>query len=141
VYTYTPFQLIIGLFRTRPRVPRLLCSPVSVLPAPPNTPRGPERTRVATMIRLPPRHTSHYQDSAGTAPSGTPPSAQARPLPQARGTQSHRTFWPLQDIAITNIVWYMTYKRGVGGGVVFWAIGVRQYCKSAGNAGGGGGIT
>ena len=24
--------------------------------------------------------------------------------------------WPLQDIAITNIVWWMAYKRGVAGG-------------------------
>jgi len=32
------------------------------------------------------------------------------------------TTWPLHDIAITNIVWCMTYIRGLGGGVVYYAI-------------------
>jgi len=36
-----------------------------------------------------PRDTSPFQDSAGTAPSGTPPPAQPPPPPQTRGTQSH----------------------------------------------------
>jgi len=43
-----------------------------------------------TMISIPPRDTSSHQDSAGTAPSGTPPPAQPPPPPpQTRGTQSH----------------------------------------------------
>ena len=33
--------------------------------------------------------------------------------------------WPLQDIAIANIVWCMAYKRGVGGGGVYCAMGVQ----------------
>jgi len=44
--------------------------------------------------------------------------------------------WPLHDIAITNVVWRMAYKRGVGGGVVYCAIDVQKYCNSAGYAGG-----
>ena len=38
------------------------------------------------MIRIPPRDTSPHQDSAGTAPSGTPPPAQPPPPPQTRKT-------------------------------------------------------
>jgi len=44
--------------------------------------------------------------------------------------------WPLQDIAITNIVWYMAYKRKFGGGVVYCAIVLQRYCNSVSNAGG-----
>ena len=36
------------------------------------------------------RHLPH-QDSAGTAPIGTPPPAQLPPPPQTRRTQSHST--------------------------------------------------
>jgi len=31
-----------------------------------------------------------------------------------KGAQRHLS-WPLHDIAMTNIVWCMTYKGGVGG--------------------------
>ena len=47
-----------------------------------------------------------------------------------------RITWPSHDIAITNIVWCMAYKRGVGGGVVYCAIDVQWYGNSAGSAGG-----
>jgi len=39
--------------------------------------------------------------------------------------------WPLHDIAITNILWCMAYKRGFGGGGVYCAMVVQQYCSSA----------
>ena len=44
--------------------------------------------------------------------------------------------WLLQEIAIANIVLCMAYKRGVGGGVVYCAIVVQEYCNSVGSAGG-----
>jgi len=31
------------------------------------------------------------------------------------GLQQRRAIWPLHDIAITNIVWRIAYKKGVGG--------------------------
>ena len=34
-------------------------------------------------------------------------------------------FWPKHDIAITNIVWCMPYKRRVGGGGAFCAMVVQ----------------
>jgi len=43
--------------------------------------------QVVMMIYLPPRDTSPHQDSAGTAPSGTPPPAQPPSPPQTRETQ------------------------------------------------------
>jgi len=48
------------------------------------------------MICLPPRDTSPRQDSAGTAPSGTPPPAQMPPPPLTRGVQSHPAPIPLK---------------------------------------------
>jgi len=48
------------------------------------------------LICIPPRDTSPHQDSAGTAPSGTPPPAQPPPPPQTRGTQSHSAPTPLK---------------------------------------------
>jgi len=36
----------------------------------------------------------------------------------------HGAAWPLHDIAITNIVWCIAHKRGVGGGVVKCAMEV-----------------
>jgi len=44
-----------------------------------------------------PRETSPHQDSASTAPSGTPPPAQPPPPPQTRGTQSHSAPTPLKQ--------------------------------------------
>jgi len=58
------------------------------------------------MLCLPPRDTSPHQDSAGTAPSGTPPPAQPPPPPQTRGTQSHRAPTPLK--------WSMLTPKGEG---------------------------
>jgi len=46
------------------------------------------------MISMPPRDTSPHQDSAGAAPSGTPPPAQLSPPLQTRGTQSHSALTP-----------------------------------------------
>jgi len=40
-----------------------------------------------SMYRVNPRNTSPHQDSAGTAPSGTPPPKQPPLPPQTRGTQ------------------------------------------------------
>ena len=50
----------------------------------------------------------------------------------------HVADWPLQDVAITNIVWCMAYKGGVGMRVVYCAIVVHTYCNGVNNAGGGG---
>ena len=47
-------------------------------------------------ICIPPRDTSPHQDSAGTAPSGTPPPAPPPPPPQTQGTQSHSAPTPLK---------------------------------------------
>ena len=54
------------------------------------------------MISIPPRDTSPHQDSASTAPSGTPPPAQPPPPPlQTRGTQSHSSSTPLKWSILT----------------------------------------
>ena len=45
--------------------------------------------------------------------------------------------WPLHDIAITDIVWCIAYKRESGGEVVYSPIIVQSYCTRVGNAGGG----
>ena len=58
----------------------------------------------AKMISIPPRDTSPYQDSAGTAPSGTPPPAQPPPPPQTRGTQSHSAPTPLKRPVLQSAV-------------------------------------
>ena len=44
-------------------------------------------------------------------------------LPIAYTTYLCLTPWPLHDIVITNNVWAMSYKRGVGGGayIAQWA--------------------
>jgi len=57
--------------------------------------------RVFVCATLPPRDTSPHQDSAGTAPGGTPPSAQPPPPPQTRGTQSQRAPTPLKRPMLT----------------------------------------
>jgi len=49
-----------------------------------------------TMICIPLRDTSPHRDSAGIAPSGTPPLAQPTPTPQTRGAQSHSAPTPLE---------------------------------------------
>ena len=44
--------------------------------------------------------------------------------------------WPLHDIAITNIVCCIAYRKGDrGGGVVDCAIDVQSYCNSEGSVG------
>jgi len=53
------------------------------------------------MICLPPRDTSPHQDSAGTAPSGTPPPVQPPLPPQKRRTQSHSARTPLKRPVLT----------------------------------------
>jgi len=53
------------------------------------------------MIDLLSSDTSPHQDSAGTAPSGTPPPAQPPSPPQTRGTQSHSTPTPLKRFMLT----------------------------------------
>jgi len=35
---------------------------------------------------------------------------------RAVGAENKMATWPLQDIAITNIVWCVAYERGVGRG-------------------------
>jgi len=57
------------------------------------------------MMIVFPRETSRHQDSAGTAPSGTPPPAQQPLPPQTRGTQSHSAPTPLKRAMLTAEGW------------------------------------
>ena len=47
----------------------------------------------------------------------------------------------LHDIAITDVVWCMAYKRRFRGGGVYCAMGVQSYCNRVGFAGGRGSLS
>jgi len=69
------------------------------------------------------------------------PCARVNPCASCMGHRQSTPPWPLHDIAITNVVWCMTYTKEGRGGVVYCAIDVQWYCNSAGSAGGRGKYT
>jgi len=61
------------------------------------------------MICLPPRDTSPHQDSASTAPSGTPQPAQPPPLPQTRGAWRRNRAWCPSDASTSLTAFLLHY--------------------------------
>jgi len=59
---------------------------------------------------------AHHRGVAPCGGEGERSPAKGAVLRDEAVLRQHAGYWPLHDIAIISIVWYMAYKRGVGGG-------------------------